>query len=150
MPVLGVPSGVPSGTIAIWTGSLGTIPSGWKLCDGTLGTPDLRNRFPKCVPDGVTNPGTIGGSSEITLLESQIPAHIHAMNIPNHEHKGDDDCEAPTGSSVTLPLTGDTSTGEFLADISSTESVSSITSTGNDVPHNNIPRCKDVLYIQKT
>jgi microcystin-dependent protein len=149
MPVLGVPSGVPSGTIAIWTGSLGTIPNGWKLCDGTLGTPDLRNRFPKCVPDAVTNPGATGGSETIVLLESQIPPHIHALNIPNHEHNGGDNVEAPSGSSTTLPLVGSI-ISSFEIDISSSEPVGPISSTGSDAPHNNIPRCKDVLYIQKS
>ena len=36
---------VPSGLIAIWSGSLGSIPSGWVLCNGANGTPDLRNSF---------------------------------------------------------------------------------------------------------
>ena len=36
---------VPSGIIVIWSGSVDSIPEGWALCDGTNGTPDLRNRF---------------------------------------------------------------------------------------------------------
>ena len=35
----------PSGGIIMWSGSIGSIPSGWLICDGTNGTPDLRNRF---------------------------------------------------------------------------------------------------------
>ena len=35
----------PSGGIVMWSGSVASIPSGWLLCDGTNGTPDLRNRF---------------------------------------------------------------------------------------------------------
>jgi len=35
----------PVGAIAIWSGSIASIPSNWHLCDGTNGTPDLRNRF---------------------------------------------------------------------------------------------------------
>ena len=31
--------------IVAWSGSITTIPSGWGLCDGTRGTPDLRGRF---------------------------------------------------------------------------------------------------------
>ena len=38
-------SSVPSGTIVLWSGTLATIPSGWFLCNGQNGTPDLRNRF---------------------------------------------------------------------------------------------------------
>ena len=35
----------PSGGIIIWSGAANAIPSGWYLCDGNNGTPDLRNRF---------------------------------------------------------------------------------------------------------
>lgn len=36
---------IPSRTIWIWSGSLADIPPGFVVCDGTNGTPDLRNRF---------------------------------------------------------------------------------------------------------
>jgi len=36
---------VPTGVILLWSGSTGSVPSGWYLCDGTNGTPDLRDRF---------------------------------------------------------------------------------------------------------
>lgn len=36
---------VPSGSILIWSGAATNIPSQWVLCDGTKGTPDLRDRF---------------------------------------------------------------------------------------------------------
>jgi len=36
---------VPVGSIIIWSGAIVDIPSGWQLCNGTNGTPDLRNRF---------------------------------------------------------------------------------------------------------
>jgi hypothetical protein len=34
-----------SGAILLWYGSVASIPSGWHLCDGMNGTPDLRDRF---------------------------------------------------------------------------------------------------------
>jgi hypothetical protein len=37
--------GFPSGGIVLWSGSIAAIPSGWALCNGSNGTPDLRNRF---------------------------------------------------------------------------------------------------------
>ena len=40
-----VATAVPSGCILLWSGSTGSVPSGWLLCDGTNGTPDLRDRF---------------------------------------------------------------------------------------------------------
>ena len=33
------------GVIELWSGSIATIPPGWSLCDGTNGTPDMRDQF---------------------------------------------------------------------------------------------------------
>jgi hypothetical protein len=38
-------SAIPIGCIVLWSGTISTIPSGWRLCDGTNNTPDLRDRF---------------------------------------------------------------------------------------------------------
>jgi hypothetical protein len=40
-----VPIGVPDGAILMWSGSIAAIPASFVLCDGTNGTPDLRDRF---------------------------------------------------------------------------------------------------------
>jgi hypothetical protein len=42
---LGSNSAVPVGMIAMWAGTEAQIPTGWALCNGLLGTPDLRDRF---------------------------------------------------------------------------------------------------------
>lgn len=36
---------LPSGVIVAWSGSVASVPPGWALCNGTSGTPDLRDRF---------------------------------------------------------------------------------------------------------
>ena len=36
---------IPSGAIVMWRGTIASIPLGWQLCDGTNGTPDLRDKF---------------------------------------------------------------------------------------------------------
>jgi len=150
MPLLGEPSGVPIGAISIWTGPISTIPEGWIICDGTNGTPDLRVRFPKGVPNDSTDPGLIGGQELVILTETEMPSHRHSFFVPNHEHGGQDNAEAPSGSFVTLPLTGSTFSGEFLADISSTFEIAGMTSTGGNNPHTNIPASEDVLYIMRS
>ena len=40
-----VAASFPTGGIILWSGSVASIPSGWALCNGSNGTPDLRNRF---------------------------------------------------------------------------------------------------------
>lgn len=42
-PVL--PDFMETGMIIMWGGSVATIPAGWILCDGTGGSPDLRDKF---------------------------------------------------------------------------------------------------------
>lgn len=42
---LGMPSSDDGHGIIIWSGSVVNIPSGWYLCNGSNGTPDLRGRF---------------------------------------------------------------------------------------------------------
>ena len=36
---------IPSGAIIMWSGSIGSIPAGYYLCDGQNGTPNLKDRF---------------------------------------------------------------------------------------------------------
>jgi hypothetical protein len=36
---------IPAGGIIMWSGSIGSIPVGYFLCNGQNGTPDLRDRF---------------------------------------------------------------------------------------------------------
>lgn len=67
---------VPSGVITMWSGSPSNVPSGWTLCDGSDGTPDLRNRF-IVGAGGSYNAGDTGGSASVTLSVSEMPAHSH-------------------------------------------------------------------------
>lgn len=36
---------IPKGAILLWHGSIASIPAGWALCNGSNGTPDLRDKF---------------------------------------------------------------------------------------------------------
>lgn len=78
----------PSGGIVMWNGSTSNIPSGWALCDGTNGTPDLRDRF--IVGAGRNySPNNIGGTDSVTLSENQMPPHSHSMaSAGDHGHSG--------------------------------------------------------------
>ncbi|WP_250630548.1 hypothetical protein [Rhodoflexus caldus] len=67
---------VPIGGIIMWSGSIASIPAGWSLCDGSNGTPDLRDRF--IVGAGSSYaPGNIGGANQVALSAAEMPAHNH-------------------------------------------------------------------------
>ncbi|MBO5179266.1 MAG: hypothetical protein J6B87_02845 [Clostridia bacterium] len=67
---------MPSGLICMWSGSI--IPKGWYLCDGTNGTPDLRNRFIVGAGDEY-DIGTTGGEKQHVLTIDEMPSHTHII-----------------------------------------------------------------------
>ena len=34
-----------TGMVTMWAGAIGSIPTGWQLCNGSSGSPDMRDRF---------------------------------------------------------------------------------------------------------
>jgi hypothetical protein len=73
---------IPTGIISMWSGSIASIPTGWLICDGTNGTPDLRDRF--VVGAGSTYAvAATGGSANATLV-----SHTHTASVtdPGHTH----------------------------------------------------------------
>lgn len=68
---------IPAGIICLWSGTIATIPSGWVLCNGSNGTPDLRQKFVMGAGNTSNTPGTTGGSSTVTLSTANLPAHTH-------------------------------------------------------------------------
>ena len=70
---------IPTGAILLWSGSTGTIPSGFVICDGTNSTPDLRDRF--IVGAGNTYAvDATGGANTVTLSEAELAAHTHSVS----------------------------------------------------------------------
>jgi hypothetical protein len=107
---------IVTGTIILWSGSVGSIPSGWALCDGTSGTPDLRGRFVVGAGSGGSYvPGSSGGLAAITSVPSHTHSfsattsssggHIHIATMSAdglHSHNGTTD----TAANHTHPITG--------------------------------------------
>jgi microcystin-dependent protein len=78
---------IPAGLISMWSGSIGSIPSGWYLCDGSNGTPNLTDRFVVGAGSTYAVNGT-GGATSVTLTTNNLPAHTHTATVtdPTHSH----------------------------------------------------------------
>jgi hypothetical protein len=66
-----------SGMIMPFNGTV--APTGWAICDGTQGTPDLRGRF--ILGQSASYPfGASGGAATMTLVVNNLPDHTHGLN----------------------------------------------------------------------
>ena len=72
----------PAGGIIMWSGAVSAIPLGWLLCDGTSGTPNLKNRFVVGAGDTYAVDAT-GGSADAVVV-----SHTHTATVtdPGHNH----------------------------------------------------------------
>lgn len=82
----------PVGTVLMFYGAIGNIPAGFQICDGTNGTPDLRDKF--IIGAGSTYAyGATGGTT--SYVTSAGGAHtpqiqgtsLTAAELPAHSHK---------------------------------------------------------------
>lgn len=82
--LLSMVNGVPFGVITAWFGLSAAVPSGWAICDGTNGTPDLRGRTIIGVngADADASVGTAAGSvgNLLSLGTNNMPNHSHAIS----------------------------------------------------------------------
>ncbi|HEX2094722.1 MAG TPA: hypothetical protein VHG28_20125 [Longimicrobiaceae bacterium] len=95
---------VPRGTIVMWSGSASDVPTGWSLCDGSPGTPDLVNRFilgagteqtdPAVNDQGGSSSHSHNASADVTVLS----AGAHNHGVPSHWYAN----KAGSGGSVTV------------------------------------------------
>ncbi len=143
-------NGVPSGVILIWKGSVATIPAGFVLCDGTNGTPDLRDKF-VAGAGGTYAVNAQGGSNTVTLTLSQMPSHSHRFNSNGNRGPGGAGREPNTFGSAGNSLSIDTSwVGGDPAGVPVINGIPQSTTQKSTLPHENRPPYWALCYIMKT
>ena len=84
---------VPKGGIMLWSGAAADVPTGWAICDGSNGTPNLQGKFAIGVSDDYAE-GSSGGVAVQTTSSVAPHNHTgstngHALTIaqmPSHDH----------------------------------------------------------------
>jgi len=90
----------PSGVICLWYGAIIDIPVGWVICDGTAGTPDLRDKF--IVGAGDTYAvAAVGGAVN----------HDHNFTTNGHNHTVVAGLSLGVGANFSASVTTETDTG---------------------------------------
>ena len=98
-----------AGMVVCWAGAVGSVPTGWLLCDGAsvatatygdlhtaigyvyggaganFNLPNLVNRF---VRGQSTQTAATGGADSLTLTTAEMPTHTHVASVtdPSHVH----------------------------------------------------------------
>lgn len=124
----------------------------WHLCDGTNGTPDLRNCF--IYGGNGTNNGATGGEASVTLTKENIPEHSHTASVSSagehihtattyidsgNDHINNFSCSYTAKRKGTATVD---SSGEHTHEIT-------IGNTGGGQPHNNMPPYYVLAFMMK-
>jgi len=135
-------SAFTSGMILLWSGSIGSIPAGWYLCDGSNSTPDLRDRF--IVGAGSTYAVNATGGSANAIVVSHT--HTATVTDPGHSHSYASalfNCNQNTGQAQA----GVTTTGTTASN--TTGITVGISTTGSSGTNANLPPYYALAYIMK-
>lgn len=143
----GALSFLPSNVGILWWGTAASVPAGWKLCDGTNGTPDMRGAFARGATGSAV--GGTGGSADAVAV-----AHNHTatsvVTDPGHAHTSptfiggfSDSGRAVSGSSTPgVVIQSSTSvTGVLVA--------TTVTAAGVSGVGANLPPFKEWHYIMR-
>lgn len=71
---------LPLGVILMWSGSIASIPSGWQLCNGANGSPNLMDRFVLGAGNAYAV-GATGGANTVALTSAEMPVHNHTVTV---------------------------------------------------------------------
>ena len=148
-----------AGMIMMWGGSVASIPTGWALCDGEGGRPDLRDRFiigARADSGGISSTQiegsytkTGGSKDAIVVSHSHTATSNSTVNDPGHFHtlngagtaSGSGDQEIRNGPG---PFTTSTQTTGITVTTSTT-----ISSTGSSGTNANLPPYYALAFIIK-
>jgi hypothetical protein len=150
---------IPSGLISMWSGTIATIPTGWVLCNGSNGTPDLRNKFvigahtdsAGVAYSTVTGSNTQTGGTKDAIVVSHTHTATSTVTDPGHLHTFTNYSNA--GGASDTPIIGSSNTLTTVSTNSAVTGISVATtnaSTGSSGTDQNLPPYYALAFIMKT
>lgn len=146
---------IPTGMISLWYGSIGSVPSGWYLCDGTNGTPDLRDRFIVGAGSAYSVAAT-GGSTDAIVVSHTHTATSTSTSVvtdPGHTHTIPSTNNVNTGGPNAIEdgtITGSYTVPSAFTGISvATSTTTTNASTGVSGTNANLPPYYALAYVMK-
>jgi len=145
---------IPVGGILLWSGSIGSIPAGYALCNGSNGTPDLRDRF--VVGAGTTYAvNATGGSADaIVVTHTHTTSitdsgHFHDTGVTDNEVLGSSVATGPSVSARAPSLAAATTQNSFITGSKTTGISVTNANAGTSGTNANLPPYYALCYIMK-
>jgi len=138
---------IPLGVITLWYGSIGSVPTGWYLCDGANGTPDLRNRF--IVGAGSTYSVAATGGSADAIVVTHTHTATSTVTDPGHAHGIGGSLSLPTTANQAYPA-GNNATPQSATATTGITVATTNASAGVSGTNANLPPYYALAYIMKS
>lgn len=144
--------------IAMWSGTIATIPSGWVLCDGSNGTPDLRDKFvigarqdSSGAKTNVTGALTSSGGSKDAIAVTHSHTATSVVTDTGHSHTSPTFTGGFANTGRASP--GQTNSGTPITSSTETTGVTvatTVNSAGSSGTNANLPPYYALAFIMKT
>ena len=138
---------LPTGSIILWSGSIGSIPSGYVICDGANSTPDLRDRFVLGAGSTYAVAATGGSADAITVSHTHTATSV--VTDPGHVHTYTTSSSPSTLANGYIGGTSSNTTSTVSATTGITVATTNA-STGTSGTGANLPPYYALAYIMKT
>jgi hypothetical protein len=141
---------IPTGMINLWYGAIGSVPSGWYLCDGANGTPDLRDRFVVGAGSTYSVAATGGATDAIVVSHTHTATSTSTVTDPGHSHTADQPSAGSTAANggIYYGQGGNRATGTSVTSITVATATTNA-SAGVSGTNANLPPYYALAYIMK-
>ena len=138
---------IPAGGILLWSGSIGSIPAGFVLCNGSNGTPDLRDRF--VVGAGSTYAvNALGGSADAVVV-SHTHTATSTVTDPGHTHGYIRNVGAPNNAAGSIPNDISNQAATTNSNTTGITVATTVANAGVSGTNANLPPYYALAYIMK-
>jgi hypothetical protein len=148
-----------TGMIMMWSGTVATIPTGWYLCNGSNGTPDLRNKFiigansddAGVAKTSVEGAFTKSGGTKDGTLVSHTHAATSTVTDPGHFHVWGGGGQVQAGPDNSGPPINGQTTGAYntTSAVTNISVGTTIATAGTSGTNTNLPPYYSLAYIMK-
>ncbi len=149
----------PIGSIIMYAGQISNLPVNWAICNGSNGTPDLRDKFVYGT-NVQSEINTTGGTADSIVVDHNHVADAHShvgstAEAGEHSHTYNTyTMQSPQSGDTTKCWKGDvdattSSDGIHMHDVTVNEAITTLQNTGESGEDSNIPPYVKLAYIMR-